>query len=121
MTTSSCCFSIMPGVVENILKAVSRWPASCDWLAWKSAPSSSGHATPMCVSARFQCCSLQKRTFIRVLSRELGDGVSDLAPHRGFLLLSEALQHACTYGFAFGLVEGQESILGLVVGASAGL
>jgi hypothetical protein len=48
-TTSSCCFSMIWGVVEKIRKAVSRCAASCDWLAWKRAPSSSGHATPVMV------------------------------------------------------------------------
>lgn len=123
MTTSSCCFSIMPGVVENILKAVSRWPASLDWLAWKRAPSSSSHATPACVSIRSSCCHRDRagRTFVCVLARELGHGVSNLAPHRRVLLLAEALQHACAYGLALGLVEGQEDVGRLAVGQLARL
>jgi len=47
MTTSSCCFSMICGVVENIRNAFSRCAGSCDWLAWNKAPSSSGHATPV--------------------------------------------------------------------------
>jgi hypothetical protein len=147
MTTSSCCFSIMPGVVENIRKAVSRCPASLDWLAWNSAPSSSGHATPAPVSTRSSFCRLSEprfdyrrctvnagappsirilaparrpigldRTFICVLPRKLGHGVSNLAAHRRVLLLSQTLQHACAYGLALGLVESQKGVGGLAVG-----
>jgi hypothetical protein len=49
---SSCCFSIMSGVVVNIRQAVSRCVESVDWLALNSDTSSSGHATSSSVCCR---------------------------------------------------------------------
>lgn len=46
LTASSCCLSIIPGVVAKMRNAASRRPASGDWLAWKRTPRSSGHCSP---------------------------------------------------------------------------
>lgn len=46
-TASSCCLSMIPGVVVKTRYAVSRKPESGLWLAWNSTPRSSGHCSPM--------------------------------------------------------------------------
>jgi hypothetical protein len=58
-------------------------------------------------------CCLFSRTFICVLSRELRDGISDLAAHRVVRLLAEAGKQLGADGFSLGFSEGEEQILGL--------
>ena len=118
-TTSSCCFSMICGVVENILKAVSRCAGSCDWLAWKRAPSSSGHATPTVVSACISRPAKSPITFVRVLSRQLCDSISDLASDRVVGLFGEAREQLRADRLPLGMVQGQEEVGGLARGGLA--
>jgi hypothetical protein len=104
------------GVVENILKAFSRWAGSADWLAWNNAPSSSGHATPRVGLDVFLGHVPFPRTFICVLACELGDGISNLGAHRVVGLVGEALEQLCADGFSLGGVERQEEVGGLAGG-----
>jgi hypothetical protein len=60
-------------------------------------------------------------TFICVLSGELCNSVTDLAPHRGVGLVGETLQQLCADGFTLGRLEGQEQICRLARGSLAGL
>jgi hypothetical protein len=107
-------------VVENILKAFSRCAASCDWLAWKRAPSSSGHATPISVSRHSPSLAPLPITFVCVLSRELCDSVSDLAAHRVVGLIGQATEQLCADGVPLGLVEREEEVGGLACGRLSG-
>lgn len=121
MTTSSCCFSMICGVVEKMRKAVSRRAESCDWLSWNKAPSSSDQGTPICFRRCSATSTQSAPTFICVLAGELGDGISDLAAHRRVRLVVEALEQFGAYGLALGRVEGQEEVRRLACGRLARL
>ena len=75
-TVSSCCFSIMPGVVENILYAISRCPTVFDMLSVKRTPRISGH----CASIRCQFPGRQPKRG--------GKGVKDELPSEYSLAIS---------------------------------
>jgi hypothetical protein len=60
-------------------------------------------------------------TFVCVLSCELCNSVTDLAPHRGVGLVGETLQQLCADGFTLGGLEGQEQICRLARGCLAWL
>jgi hypothetical protein len=49
-------------------------------------------------------------TFIRVLSRKLGDSVSDLAPDRVVVLFGKATKQFCANGVALGFLQGEEEV-----------
>lgn len=101
------------GVVENILKAFSRWFASCDWLAWKREPNSSGHAKPDFVSLFGSEFAKWAFTLVCVLSRELSNSISNLAPHRIVRLVGKAGEQLGADGVSLRLLESEEEVLGL--------
>jgi hypothetical protein len=55
-------------------------------------------------------------TFVRVLPREFGDGVSNFAAHRVVGLFAQAGEQLRADGFSLGWLEGQEQVCGLAVG-----
>lgn len=55
-------------------------------------------------------CTWAPPTFVCVLARELGHGVSDLCAYRRVRLVGEALEQLCADGFSLGGVERQEQV-----------
>ena len=49
-------------------------------------------------------------TFVCVLTRKLGHGVSDLCAYRRVRFVGETLEELCAYGFSLGGVERQEQV-----------
>lgn len=121
MTVSSCCFSMMPGVVEKTRKAISRLPASGARLSWKRVPRSSGHESSKASSqpaVRFSPLPFSKpvgRTVICVLARHFGNGITNLVAHGPVGLDGERLEQTGAYDGSLVLCKRDKEVDVLVL------